>query len=207
MRFPAAASKSLQTLACSLDCDPEPAESQRMKLTLFSRLRSRLTRCEQANAMVEFALVLPLVMIILTGMVTMGILLDNFLMLSHATDVGARNLAVSIASANPCEDTVNVIKAAAPGINSANITYTISLTNASNSSQTDTFSGTGANGTGSGTNNFGASGSSSCGVQGVADMVTGNTARVTASYPYQMFIYGWRPTTVTISASTSEVIQ
>jgi len=107
--------------------------------------------------------------------------------------VGARNLALSRgASTNPCSDAVTVIQNAAPTLTSSSLSYTFKIGSDSFTGSSTGFSGTG---------------SSSCSQLGVSDMVAGDTATVTVSFPMQLMIYGWSPTTLNVTASTSEVIQ
>lgn len=111
-------------------------------------------------------------------------MLNTYLVLSHATDVGARNLALSRgATTDPCADAVAAIQSSAPNLTPSSLTYSFTI----------------------GSGSF-ASPSTSC-TAGEADMVAGSEARVTVTYPFQLLFYGWKPTTVNITASTSEVIQ
>lgn len=160
---------------------------------LCPKIGSCGARGEEANALVELAVALPVVMLLITGMITFGLMLNNYLVLSHATDVGARNLALSRgATTNPCSDAVAVIQSAAPNLASSSLNYTFGIGSGS-------FSG---NSTG-----FSSTSSTSCSQAGVSDMVAGDNATVTVTYPFQLLVYGWAATTVTISASTTEVIQ
>ena len=144
--------------------------------------------------MVEMALALPLMMLLLTGIVSLGLALSSYLTLSHAVDVGARNLALSrgSSSTNPCADAVALIQGAAPSLNASNVSYTFQI-------GSDTFTGK--------SNGFSGTGSTSCSVLGVSDMVAGSTASVTANYPYQLMIIFWKSQTLNLTAATSEVIQ
>ena len=148
---------------------------------------------EHGGALVEMAIALPVMMLLTTAIVSFGLLLSSYLVVSHAVDVGARNLALSRgASTNPCADAVSVIQNAAPTLASSSLNYTFQI-------GTDTFSG---NSTG-----FSGTGSSSCSQLGVSDMVAGSTATVTVSFPMQLAVYGWAPRTLNLPSSTSEIIQ
>ena len=139
------------------------------------------------------AIALPVMMLLVTAMVSFGLMLSSYLVVSHAVDVGARNLALSRgASTNPCSDAVTVIQNAAPTLTSSSLSYTFKIGSDSFTGSSTGFSGTG---------------SSSCSQLGVSDMVAGDTATVTVSFPMQLMIYGWSPTTLNVTASTSEVIQ
>lgn len=148
---------------------------------------------DDGGALVEMAIALPVMMLLTTAIVSFGLLLSSYLVVSHAVDVGARNLALSRgASTNPCADAVSVIQNAAPTLASSSLNYTFQI-------GTDTFSG---NSTG-----FSGTGSSSCSQLGVSDMVAGSKATVTVSFPMQLAVYGWAPRTLNLTSSTSEIIQ
>lgn len=154
---------------------------------------SRKDDGEQGNALVELAVVLPMMMLLITAMVTFGLWLNTYLVLSHATDVGARNLAVSRgATLNPCSDAVTLIQSAAPNLAASGLTYTFNIGSGTFSGSSTGFSGTNT---------------TSCSVAGVGDMVAGANASVSVTYPFQMLVYGWRATTVNITTTTTEVIQ
>lgn len=156
-------------------------------------VRSVLRDSEHGGALVEMAIALPVMMLLITAVVSFGLLLSSYLVVSHAVDVGARNLALSRgASTNPCSDAVSVIQSSAPTLAASNLTYTFKI-------GSDTFSGS--------STGFSGTGSTSCSQLGVSDMVAGDTATVTVSFPMQLAIYGWAPKTLNVTATTSEIIQ
>jgi Flp pilus assembly protein TadG len=59
-------------------------------MTPFSRCRN-----EDGQAITEFALVLPILMAILLGIIQFGIIFNNYITLTDATRAGARKAAVS----------------------------------------------------------------------------------------------------------------
>jgi Flp pilus assembly protein TadG len=58
-------------------------------------------RGERGQTMVEFALVLPVLCLVVFGIIQCGILYNNYITLTDATRVGARKAAVSRQTANP----------------------------------------------------------------------------------------------------------
>ena len=50
---------------------------------------------QEGQAMVEMALVLPVLLLVVTGILTFGLAFNNYLLLTEATSVGARTLAIS----------------------------------------------------------------------------------------------------------------
>ncbi len=153
-------------------------------------LRRTLRSNSEGGALVEMAFALPIMMLMITGMTGFGLLLNNFLVLSHAVDVGARSLAVSRGvSTTPCSDAETVIENAAPSLAPANMTFTFAIGSNSYSGSTITSSGSG-----------GCSNTSN-------GMTAGTTATVTVTYPFVLSVYGWTPSNMSLQAQTAEVIQ
>jgi Flp pilus assembly protein TadG len=67
----------------------------------FSGSISRIRREERGQTMVEFALVLPILAVLLFGVIQFGIVFNNYLTLTDAVRAGARKAAVSRQSADP----------------------------------------------------------------------------------------------------------
>ena len=185
--------EGIQRVFCSILHDTWPRKCGSAKRRLIARAALDLSQREQGGALVEMAISLPLMMLLITGMISFGILLSSYLMVSHAVDVGARNLAVSRGtSTNPCSDAVTVIQNAAPSYATANLTYTFQI-------GADTFSGA--------SNGFSGTASTDCSVAGVADMVSGGNATVSVTYPFQLSVFFLIEKTINVTATTSEVIQ
>jgi len=75
---------------------------------------------ERGAALLEFAFVLPIFLIVLFGMFSMGLYLNGYLQLTDATEIGGRYLATLrwvTSATDPCASTATVMKNAAPGIN------------------------------------------------------------------------------------------
>lgn len=88
-------------------------------------------RSEQGVAMVEIALILPLVVVLITVIWQLGLLLNQQIALTYGAEVGAQTLMVDRTSTSndPCADTFNAVKAAAPTLNSSNIAITLTMNN------------------------------------------------------------------------------
>ncbi|MGH9561265.1 MAG: TadE/TadG family type IV pilus assembly protein [Terracidiphilus sp.] len=167
--------------------------------TLSSRFRE-ICRHREGNALVEFAVVAPLLICLLMGLVTIGILVNNYITLTDAVAMGARAFAeatgvsASPVNGDPCAYAVSVMNSDAKSLSTSNITYTITYTPASTGTAAtlsntckSTFSG----------------------------MTEGDTVSITATYPALML------TTVkkggvlilpqfsswTLSAQTTQVVQ
>lgn len=137
---------------------------------------------KRGQSMTEFALVIPILLIIVTGMVSLGITLHNFLMLTNAGNIGAQLLSASRGqTTDPCATASGAILNAAPTLTAANLTYTFVI---NGSSYTST----------------------SC-TAGAANMAQGATAQVTITYPCTLAIYGMSIPACTLQTTTAEAIQ
>jgi Flp pilus assembly protein TadG len=160
---------------------------------------------DRASAIVEMAVVLPLMMLLITGMMSMGIVLNNYLLLAHASDVGARYLALNqgafgtTAAGNPCTMAAAQIQAAATGIPGSSITYLFGMTPTA-SSTTTWYGGptTGSGGFGSG---------STCASTGNTTLKSGGTVTVQVQYPVSPIIIFWSHHTINLTAETTELVQ
>jgi Flp pilus assembly protein TadG len=67
-------------------------------------------RTERGQTMVEFAMVLPVLAILLFGVIQFGVLFNNYVTLTDATRAGARRAAVSRQASNPSAATVDAVR-------------------------------------------------------------------------------------------------
>lgn len=155
-----------------------------MRHSLVSRVRRFLVADSEGGALIEMAVALPLMIFLITGLCFLGLAVDNYIILAHANDVGARYLALRRGQlTDPCAQTITAIQSAAPGLNSSQLSYDFTI------------------GSGSPMDN-----STSC-TSATGDMAPSTTAVVTVHYSYPLIVYGWGPTTLKMQASTAEVIQ
>lgn len=168
-------------------------------------LKKLLNSRSEGGALVETALVVPLMLTLITGMASFGLALNNYLLLSHASDVGARYIAINQgnftngATTNPCAMAATQIQAAAPGIAASQLSYSITLTPSASGTATTYTSNSGTSGFGSGT---------SCATGGSANMGTGGgIVTVSVSHPITPFVVFWSNRTLTLTATTTEIIQ
>ena len=147
---------------------------------LWGRI-SNACREDQAQSIVEFALTLPALLMVVTGITTFGIAMNSYISLTKAVDVSARQLALQRGQGtDPCLVAYNAILAAAPLLKSANLTMTYTI-----------------NGTAYTVNPCTA-----------ASLVQGATAQVTATYPASLKIYGKTISArFNLKAQTAEYIQ
>jgi Flp pilus assembly protein TadG len=160
-------------------------EAAEMRLKQYSRSAHN----EEGQAMVEVALVLPLLLLVLTGIFAFGLAFNNYILLTEATTIGARTLAISRgATTDPCATASSAVIAAAPLLTPANLTFSFSLNGVS-------YTGTSCS-----------SGSSTTGA--AANLVQGANAMVTVTYPCSLVVYGgnYAPQ-CSLQAKMTELIQ
>jgi len=125
---------------------------------------------EDGQSIIEFALCLPALLLIVTGIFTFGIALNNYLILTNATSVAARQLSISrLQTTDPCALTSAAVFAAAPTLKQANLTFAYMLNGTP-------YSGTTCS-----------SGSTTSGA--AANLVQGKSVQLTVSYPCSLAVY------------------
>ena len=158
-----------------------------------------LSSHEDGNALVEFALVAPVMLMIMMGIIVIGSTMSNYLQLIEATASAARTVAVARSNTlNPCTTVTSAVTGGAPLLNSSNMTFTLALNNSAG-----TNLGTYGPTTGS------LSCSSASYTSGAPSYLQqGGSASVTVTYPCNLSIYGrnyWSG--CTLQAQTTEMIQ
>lgn len=132
-------------------------------------------RGESGSSLVEFALVLPLFMLLITGMITFGISLNQYLELTNAVAGGAQYLSTLRANTtDPCSDVSNAIDKAAPFLDPNHLTIKYVLNGVTYGPYT------GSNSCSSATTTSGAAG----------NLVQGQPAQIVASYPCTLAVFG-----------------
>lgn len=169
------------------------------------RIKDLLTSRSEGGALVETALVVPVMLTLITGMASFGLALNNYLLLSHAAAVGARYLAINQgnfsngATTNPCAAAATQIQAAAVGIAASQLSYSITLTPTATGTSATYTSTNGTTGYGSGTG---------CATAGTANMGTGGgIVTVSVSHSVTPFVVFWSNRSLSLVATTTEIIQ
>jgi len=130
-------------------------------------------RGERGSALVEFALVLPVLLLFITSVVAMVFTFNQALEFQNAVTIGAQVLSISRGNTdNPCLIAENAIESAAPNLTNTDFTLEFVFTSFSTSGGTSTSPISGAN----------ASSSTAC-AAAMADMVQGDAVTVYATYP------------------------
>jgi Flp pilus assembly protein TadG len=154
---------------------------------------------ENGNTLVEFALVAPVMLMIMMGIIVIGSTMSNYLQLIEATSSAARTIAVSRSNTlDPCNTVASAVSGGAPMLTSANLTYTLAL-NSSLGANLGTYGPT--------------KGSLTCSSASYTSgapsyLQQGGSAVVTVTYPCNLSIYGrnyWSG--CTLQAQTTEMIQ
>jgi hypothetical protein len=116
-------------------------------------------------------MVLPMLMLFMTGIATFGIVLNQYSTLTEATNVAGRYLAVLRGNTtDPCAATVSAFESAAPGFTASKLTFSFVLNGT-------TYNGTSCSST-----------STTSGAAG--NLVEAGTAQLSVSYPCSMAVFG-----------------
>jgi Flp pilus assembly protein TadG len=96
-----------------------------------STMPRRTLRNQRGQAVTEFAVILPVLLLVLLAIYQFGVVFNNYIQVTAAAREGARKAAVSRTSGS-CSSVqalaVSAAKAAAPGLNQSNINVTVSAT-------------------------------------------------------------------------------
>lgn len=163
-----------------------PAQEARRRPAVSARLRDLAIGDESGSALAEMAfVVVPLMVLMITGMVFFGIALNNDLALNNAVQAGAEQLALLRGNvADPCASTVTDVQSAAPGLTASSLRYTVTL----------------------GGTSYTSSGTTAPSCAGVT-MTTGEVAVLTVTYPVTVSVFAMGSHTYTMTATTTELIQ
>jgi Flp pilus assembly protein TadG len=85
----------------------------------------RIASDGSGTAAVEFALIAPILFMLMLGIAKCGIIFNNYIMLTEAASAGTRQLALSRGAATPRTTTVNMIRSAATGLAQQNLAITL----------------------------------------------------------------------------------
>ena len=163
--------------------------------SLLRNFRSFLCSHEGGSALVEMALALPLSLMVITGIFSFSVALNQHEQLSAAVTAGARTMAAERGDTDPCAATAASIFAAAPGLSQASLTVTYTL------------GGTNSSGTVTGGTSYTTNSCTAAGNGGAAALQAGWPAQVYATYPCTLGIYGVHLGSCTVKAKVTEVIQ
>jgi hypothetical protein len=136
---------------------------------------------ERGGAVIEFTLIMPVLLLTMTGMAAFGFAIHNEIVLTNAVNTGAQLLAFSRGqTTDPCATAYSAITGAAPSLTSG-LSLSFVIDGTSYPSTTSCPSGT-------------------------ASMVQGTSAQITGTYPCALGVYG-ESFTCQLRAQTTEFIQ
>jgi len=144
---------------------------------------------ERGQSLVEAALVFPVLLVIMTGILSFGLAFNNYLILTNAVGAGGRALAIARGNTtDPCATASSAVSQSAVLLNSSNISYTWTL---------------------NGTPYTGTSCSSSSTTTGAAgNLVQGQNAQITITYPCSLAVFRINLVpSCQLTASTTELVQ
>jgi Flp pilus assembly protein TadG len=92
------------------------------------RTWAALIHSDEGNPLVEMALVVPPLMAVMTGLITFAMAFSNQLTLTTAVGTAGQYLSqIRTSTSNPCADTYTALTNAAPGLNPAAITMSVTM--------------------------------------------------------------------------------
>ena len=142
------------------------------------RLLARL-RADEGMAMVEFALVLPVLLAVLTGILQFGLMFNKYISLTDAARAGARQIALSRGQTgtNPCTAEETTLENNEPTLNLTSASFNVSFSNvADNCSNPGSWN-------------------------------QGDTVTFTIHMPYTFKVYGINLGTTTLTAQVTDAIE
>lgn len=164
----------------------------------FSAASRRLRRADNGQAMVEFALLSPLLLLVVTGILSMGLILNQYQMLTLAVSDGARAFALSrnqavpsLAASDPCAYAATILEGVIPNVVPSSLTLSVTYTP--------------PGGTATVWNNVTAS--SGCPGESLSLSDINGTVVVQGSYSINPLIFGWNNHNLTLRAQDAEQIQ
>ena len=155
------------------------------------RARSRELAGDESSgqALVEFALISPLILMIGLGLCIFGVGLNEDLTVTNGTQVAAQQLSVSRGqTSDPCKTVEQAFVNASPNLNSASVTFTLTL------------DGQTAVGPIKGASNF------TC-TSDAQYMIENANETVTVSYPFTASFINWGTQSYTLSSTVEEVVE
>ena len=143
---------------------------------------------DSGQSLVEFALTLPVLMLVLTGICTFAVAMNNYQILTDATSVGARQIAISRnQTLDPCAVGSAAVIQAASSLKSSSLSFSYSFNGSP-------YSGTSCS-------------STSLTTGATSNLVQGMPATITVSYPCSLVAYRYNFGTCNMHVQTTEVVQ
>ena len=104
-----------------------PSSPHTLDKTSRAELPTR-SRGRRGQSLVEFSLIMPVLFLAMTGMLSFGMTMHDYLVLTNGVNSGAQVLSMSRGqTTDPCATASAAVQGAAPSLTSANLSYTISV--------------------------------------------------------------------------------
>jgi Flp pilus assembly protein TadG len=131
-----------------------------------ARVVARWRRDQNGSSLIEFALAMPVLLLVMTGIFSISIVLNHQQQLTQAVGAGGQYLQqIRTTTTDPCKDTFTAITSAAPNLSSSNITLTLTMNSTNVTAKTCAGDQT--------------------------DLTQGGSVSVTATYPCAISAYGY----------------
>ena len=169
----------------------------------------RLMACDGGQSTAEFAIIVPVLLLVVIGIMRFGTLYNNYVQLTNSVDAGAREFAVERGQPDPCQDVLNELENTAAGLNATASGSQITLT---------AYDGTGTHDSASQatwTYPTDSAAPSSCpwspsyttADNTPGELISGDTVEVYWQYPWSLSGLGLKIVSSTMSAQATESIQ
>jgi Flp pilus assembly protein TadG len=142
--------------------------------------RQRAGSPDEGSALVEMALMMPIMCLFLTGIFAFSVAYYQKLELANAVAAGGRFLSVDRGDTDPCATTATKIYATSPTLSSSKMTLTFVLNGTSYSNAT---------------------------CSGTTNMISGGSGQVKAVYPCTLAVYGMSFNSCSLTEVTNVVVQ
>jgi Flp pilus assembly protein TadG len=137
---------------------------------------------KRGQSLVEFSLVMPMLLITMTGMLSFGIVMHNFVVLTNAVGSTVTLLSMSRGqTTDPCALAYTAMQSGAPSLTPGSLGFTFVINGSTYTTTTCTAA--------------------------AAGMVQGASAQMKVTYPCTLAIYGLSSNVCSLAAQTAEMIQ
>ncbi len=98
---------------------------RKWKWNIMIRTKAFTKKNEQGQTVTEFAMILPILLLLLFAIVQLGIVFNHYVTLTDAARAGARKAVVSRQTANPTGATVTAVRASATNLTQSKLGVTV----------------------------------------------------------------------------------
>jgi Flp pilus assembly protein TadG len=95
---------------------------------MMKRARPQTYRNEQGQTLTEFAMVLPILLLVLFAVIQLGIVFNNYVTITDAARAGARKAVVSRQAPSPASVTSTAVRNSAANLDQSKLGVTVSST-------------------------------------------------------------------------------